>query len=162
MPVRHVVALLRERVYGAMACLATLAVLVRYTDPEPSAWATVSSVAVATGSLWVASLVADWVAHLGVHRAAPRGRAALRMLQGSGQILEAAVLPLLVLIAAGVGLLSTSTATWIAMWILVVELGVIAFLAVRGAQLRWWQELFTITALVGAGVLVVGFKILAH
>ena len=40
-PVEHVVALLRERVYGAMACLATLAVLIRYTAPETSAWARV-------------------------------------------------------------------------------------------------------------------------
>ena len=162
MPVHHVVAVLRERVYGAMSCLATLAVVVRHAGPGPSAWGRVLDIAVATGSLWAASLLADWVAHLSVHRTAPRGRAALRMLRGSGQILEAAVLPLLVLIAAGIGLLSTSTATWIAMWILVDELGVIALLAVRGAELRWWQQLFTITALVGAGVLVVGFKILAH
>ena len=154
-PMEHVVALLRERVYGAMACLATLAVLIRYTAPETSAWARVLDVAVATGGLWAASLLADWVAHLGVHRDAPRGRAALRMLQTSGQIVAAAVLPLLVLVAAGIGLLSTSTAMWIAMWILVVELGVIALLAVRRAQLRWWQQLFTIAVLVGVGVLVV-------
>ena len=161
-PMEHVVALLRERVYGAMACLATLAVLVRYTAPETSAWARVLDVAVATGGLWAASLLADWVAHLGVHRSAPRGRAALQMLQASGQIVEAAVLPLLVLVAAGIGLLSTSTAMWIAMWILVAELGVIALLAVRRAQLRWWQQLFTITVLVGVGVLLVGIKILGH
>ena len=84
------------------------------------------------------------------------------MLQASGQIVAAAVLPLLVLVAAGIGLLSTSTAMWIAMWILVAELGVIALLAVRRAQLRWWQQLFTITVLVGVGVLVVGIKILSH
>ena len=161
-PVEHVVTLLRERVYGAMGCLATFAVLERYTSPETSAWARVLDVAVATGGLWAASLLADWVAHLGVHRRVPRGRAALRMLQGSGQIVEAAVLPLLVLVAAGIGLLSTSTAMWIAMWILVVELGVIALLAVRSAQLRWWQGLFTITILVGVGLLVVGIKMLGH
>ncbi|WP_370184514.1 hypothetical protein [Rhodococcus wratislaviensis] len=161
-PVEQVVALLRERVYGAMTCLATLAVLVRYTAPDTSPWSRVLDVAVATGGLWAASLLADWVAHLGAHHSAPRGRAALRMLQASGQIVEAAVLPLLVLIAAAVGLLSLSNAMWIAMWILVVELGVIALLAVRMAQLRWWQKLFTITGLVGVGVLVVCIKILAH
>ncbi len=161
-PVAHVVALLRERVYGAMTCLATLAVLVRYTAPETSPWARVLDVAVATGGLWAASLLADWVAHLGAYHRAPRGRAALRMLQASGQIVEAAVLPLLALVAAAVGLLSTSTAMWIAMWILVVELGVIALLAVRMAQLRWWQQLFTVAGLVGVGVLVVGIKILGH
>jgi hypothetical protein len=158
----HVVALLRERVYGAMACLATLAVLIRYTAPETSAWARVLDVAVATGGLWAASLLADWVAHLGVHRDAPRGRAALQMLQTSGQIVAAAVLPLLVLVAAGIGLLNTSTAMWIAMWILVAELGVIALLAVRGAQLRWWQQMFTIAVLVGVGLLVVAIKVFSH
>ncbi|MGZ8809484.1 MAG: hypothetical protein ACXWZ0_21410 [Mycobacterium sp.] len=161
-PLEYVVTLLRERVYGAMACLATLAVLARYTAPETSAWARVLDVAVATGGLWAASLLADWVAHLGVHRGAPRGRAALRMLQASGQIVAAAVLPLLVLVAAGIGLLSTSTAMWIAMWVLVGELGIIALLAVRRAQLRWWQQLFTIAVLVGVGVLVVGIKIVGH
>ncbi|PQP23942.1 hypothetical protein [Rhodococcus opacus] len=161
-PVEQVVALLRERVYGAMTCLATLAVLVRYTAPGTSGWSRVLDVAVATGGLWAASLLADWVAHLGAHHSAPRGRAALRMLQASGQIVEAAVLPLLILVAAAVGLLSLSTAMWIAMWILVVELGVIALFAVRMAQLRWWQQLFTIAGLVGVGVLVVGIKILGH
>lgn len=161
-PVEHIVALLRERVYGAMTCLATLAVLVRYTAPETSPWDRVLDVVVATGGLWAASLLADWVAHLGAYHSAPRGRAVLRMLQTSGQIVEAAVLPVLVLVAAAVGLLSTSTAMWVAMWVLVAELGVIALLAVRMAQLRWWQQLFTIAGLVGVGVLVVGIKILRH
>ena len=45
------------------------------------------------------------------------------------QILAAAFPPLVVLAVAGFGLLSTYTAMWIAMWLLVGELGVIAFLA---------------------------------
>jgi hypothetical protein len=161
-PVEHVVGLLRERLYGAISCLATLAVLARYTTAETSAWSRVFDVAVATGALWAASLLADWVAHLGVYASAPRGRAALRLLRTSGQILEAAFLPLLVLVLAGFGLLSTSTAMWIAMWVLVAELGVIAFLAVRRTELPWWQQLLTVAGLVGVGALVVGIKIIAH
>jgi hypothetical protein len=161
-PVEHVVTLLRERLYGAISCLATLAVLARYTDTETSAWARVLDVAVATGGLWAASLLADWVAHLGVYRRGPRGRDAVRILQSSGQILEAAFLPLVVLVAAGVGLLSTYTAMWIAMWILVAELGVIALLAVRRTELPWWQQALAVAGLVGVGVLVLGIKILAH
>lgn len=158
----HAVALLRERVYGAVGCLATLAALVRYTNVETIAWVRVVDVLVATGGLWAASLLSDWVAHLGVHRSAPRGRGALRMLQASGQIVAAAVLPLLTLVAAGAGMLSTYTAMWVAMWILVAELGFIALLAVRRAQLRLWQKLVTVAALTGVGALVVGIKILAH
>jgi hypothetical protein len=161
-PVEHVVALLRERLYGAISCLATLAVLARYTTEDTSAWARILDVAVATGGLWAASLLADWVAHLGVYSAAPRGRVALRMVQSSGQILEAALLPIVIVAVAGFGVLSTYTATWIAMWVLVAELGVIAFLAVRRTQLPWWQQLLAVSGLVGVGFLVLGVKILAH
>ena len=161
-PVEHVVSLLRERLYGAISCLATLAVLLRYTAGDTSAWARVLDVAVATGGLWAASLLADWIAHLGVYGRAPRGRATARMLQSSAQILEAAFLPLVVLAVAGAGLLSTYTAMWIAMWIVVGELGVIALLAVRRTRLPGWQQAMTVAGLVGVGVLVVGIKIIAH
>lgn len=161
-PVEHVVSLLRERLYGAISCLATLAVLYRYTDSDTSAWARVLDVAVATGGLWAASLLADWVAHLGAYGRTPGGVKALRILQSSGQIVEAALLPLVVLAVAGFGVMHTYTATLIAMWILVAELGVIALLAVRRTQLPWWQQLFIVSGLVGVGVTVLGVKILAH
>ncbi|HEX2283658.1 MAG TPA: hypothetical protein VHI10_02335 [Mycobacterium sp.] len=161
-PVEHVVSLLRERLYGAISCLATLAVLARYTTEHTSAWARMLDIAVATGGLWAASLLADWVAHIAVYSTVPRGRDALRMLQSSGQILEAAFLPVVILAVAGFGKLDTDTATWIAAWVLVGELGIIAFLAVRRTQLPWWQQLFAVTGLVGVGVLVLGIKILAH
>ena len=161
-PLGHVVALLRERLYGAISCLATLAVLARYTTPDTSAWARILDVAVATGGLWAASLLADWVAHLGVYSTAPRGREALRMLQSSAQILEAAFLPIVILAAAGFDLIDTDTATWIAAWVLVGELGVIALLAVRRTALPWWQQALAVAGLVGVGVLVLGIKILAH
>ena len=161
-PVEHVVSLLRERLYGAISCLATLAVLARYTTEDTSAWARMLDVAVATGGLWAASLLADWVAHLGVYRTSPRGRDLRRMLQSSGQILEAAFLPLVVLAVAGLGGLNTYTATWIASWVLVAELGVIALLAVRRTRLPWWQQALAVALLVGVGVLVLGIKIIAH
>ena len=46
------------------------------------------------------------------------------MLQASGQILQAALLPVLGLGSAVIGLFETDTAMWIAKWILVGELGV--------------------------------------
>ena len=66
-PVEHVVAMLRERLYGAISCLATLAVLTRYTEDDTSGWSRMIDVAVTMGGLWAASLLADWVAHLAVH-----------------------------------------------------------------------------------------------
>jgi hypothetical protein len=137
-------------------------VLVRYTAEDTNAWARILDVAVATGGLWAASLLADWVAHLGVYGRAPRGREAGRMLQSSGQILQAAFLPVVTLGLAAFGVLRTYTAMWIAMWIVVGELGVIALLAVRRTQLPWWQQAITVAGLVGVGVVVVGIKIIAH
>lgn len=161
-PVEHVVSLLRERLYGAISCLATLAVLARYTTEDTSPWARMLDVAVATGGLWAASLLADWVAHLAVHSDAPRGRELLRMLQSSGQILQAALLPVGVLAVAAFADLNTYTATWIAMWILVVELGLITLLAVRRTELPWWQQALAVAVLAGVGALVLVIKILAH
>ena len=60
--VGHVVVRLRERLYGAISGLATLAVLARYTSADTNAWIRVLDVAVATGGPWAASLLADWVA----------------------------------------------------------------------------------------------------
>ena len=161
-PVEHVVAMLRERLYGAISCLALLAVLTHYTGDFTSAWDRMIDVAVTMGGLWAASLLADFVAHLSVHERAPRGVEVWRMLQASGQILEASLLPLLALAVAGFGVLDTDTAMWIAKWILVVELGLIALLAVRRTQLPWWQQILTVVLLAGVGVLVIGIKVLAH
>lgn len=92
-PVGHVVSMLRERLYGAISCLATLVVLTRYTEDDTSGWFRMLDVAVTMGGLWAASLLADWVAHLAVHEEAPHGAERWRMLQASGQILQASVLP---------------------------------------------------------------------
>lgn len=161
-PAEHVVAMLRERLYGAISCLATLAVLTRYTGDHTSAWYRMTDVAVAMGGLWAASLLADWVAHLSVHERAPRKLETWRMLQSSGQILQASLLPLLALAAAGLGLLDTETAMWIAKWVLVAELGLIAFAAVRRTRLPLWQQIVTVVLLTGVGLLVIGIKVLAH
>ena len=89
--VAHVVALLRERLYGAISCLATLAILARYSDEDTSALARILDVAVATGGLWAAGLLSHWVAHVAVFGGAPRGREGWQILQASFQLLQAAV-----------------------------------------------------------------------
>lgn len=158
----HVCAVLRERLYGAISCLATLAVLARYTTENTNPWVRILDVAVATGGLWAASLFADFVAHLSVYSQAPPRRDALKMLQASGQILQAAVIPVAVLAAAGIGLLEPHTAMWVAMWAIVGELAIIALLGVRNAQLHWWQKFFTVIGLASVGALVLVIKIVAH
>ena len=160
--VEHVVALLRERLYGAISCLATLAILARYSDADTSAWARILDVAVATGGLWAASLLSHYVAQMAVFGKAPRGRYWIQLLQASGQIVQAAVPPVIVLLLAVFDVLDTDTAMWIAMWTLVGELGLIAVLAMRRTKLPWWQQAISVAALVGIGLLVVSIKIIAH
>jgi hypothetical protein len=160
--VEHVVALLRERLYGAISCLATLAVLARYSDEATSALARILDIAVATGGLWAASLLSHFVAQMAVYGKPPRGRHWIQILQASGQILQAAVPPVIVLLLAVFDVLDTDTAMWIAMWTLVGELGLIALLAVRRTRLPRWQQAASVAGLVGLGLLVVGIKIIAH
>jgi len=160
--IEHVVAMLRERLYGAISCLATLAILARYSDEETSAWARILDVSVATGGLWAASLLSHFVAQMAVFGSPPRGRHWVQLLQASAQILWAAVPPVIVLVLAVFDVLDTDTAMWIAMWTLVGELGVITLLAVRRTQLPWWQQALSVAGLVGLGLLVVGIKIIAH
>jgi len=69
-PVEHAVARLRERLYGAISCLAMLAVLARYTSADTNAWTRVLDVAVATGGLWAASLLPLTAAFAATTRAA--------------------------------------------------------------------------------------------
>lgn len=161
-PDEHVFAVLRERLYGAISCLATLAVLARYTTADTSAWFRVLDVAVATGGLWLASLFADVVAHLGVYGTRPNRHEIGKMLQASGQILQAAVIPAGILAAAGFGLLATYTAMWVAMWSIVAELAIIAALAVRKSVLPWWQRVLAVLILAALGTVVLVIKMLAH
>ncbi|OPE44826.1 hypothetical protein BV510_30205 [Mycolicibacterium diernhoferi] len=84
------------------------------------------------------------------------------MLASSGQILQAAAVPVLILIASAVGLLDTTTAVWSAMWFLVAEMALITFAAVRKTGLVWWQRLLAVALLAGAGAAVVAVKMIAH
>ena len=157
-----VAALLRERIYGGIACLSTLLLLVRDPGEEPSAWPIVLDVVVATGSLWAASILADLVAHLAAHGVAPRGAEAVRMFRTSGQILEAAVIPLVLLVLAGVGVLRVEGALRAGVWVSVITLGLFASLAARRTKLAGWKRLLIVAALIGLGALVVLLKTLAH
>jgi hypothetical protein len=65
-----VASLLRERIYGGIACLSTLLLLLRDPADESSAWSLVLDVVVATGSLWAASLLADVVSQYRCRRSA--------------------------------------------------------------------------------------------
>jgi hypothetical protein len=158
----QVAAVLRERIYGGIACLSTLLVLVRGVATEATAWSAFVDVAVATGGLWAASLLADYVAHLAAHGHRPRGAEARRTLHASGQILQAAYVPLLLLALAGLGVLRPAGALRAGVWVSLISLGLFALLAVRRTTLPRWQRALVVAALLALGALVVGLKTLAH
>jgi hypothetical protein len=161
-PPEHVAAVLRERIYGGIACLSTLLVLVRHVETVTTPWGAFADVAVATGSLWAASLFADHVAHLAAYGHRPRGREAAQALRASAQILQASFVPLLLLVLAARGVLRLPGALRAGIWVSIVQLGLFALLAARRTNLPWWQRILIVAVLMVLGGLVVLVKTLAH
>ncbi len=152
---------LRERIYGSIACLSTLLVISGY-DPLQRPWEKAVDVLTATGGLYLASVLSEYVAHIGVHRVPPNRREVRHMLAVSGQIMAASSVPLALLVLAGLHVLQLHTAVWTGIWILVAEMGLFAFVAVRRTDLKWWGELLLVGSLVVLGLLAVLLKTLAH
>jgi hypothetical protein len=152
---------LRKRIYGAVTCLSTLLILVRYSgaDSPPSAGAV--DLAVDAGALWVAGLFADYVSDVAAHGHPNRSDMA-RNLRHSGQILEAFVLPILLLVLANLDLMPYSAALWAGIWITVLCLGLFALLAARRLPVHNGQRAALVLVLLALGALVVAVKTLAH
>jgi hypothetical protein len=158
----QVAAVLRERIYGGVACLGTLLVLLGHPEADATAWIAVADVAVTAGGLWAASVFADFVAHLAAYGQGPGGPEASRLLRASAQILEASAVPLLLLVIAGLGGMELDTALVAGVWVSVVTLGLFALLAARRTPLSLWKRAVLVLALVALGALVVAVKTLAH
>lgn len=158
----RVVSLLRERIYGAISCLATLVLLTRAPAEEVGAAGRLIGVLVVAGGLFAASLLAEALAQLVVYKRALRGPGGAEMVRTSGQILVAAALPAIPLLVSVIGWLSVDAATWIALGLLVAELGLFALVAARRLDLRWWQQVIAVAVLMAIGGLVVLIKVIAH
>jgi hypothetical protein len=154
----HLAAVLRERVYGGITCLSTLLVLAGRLGEPLDPWAAVLDLVIATGGIWAASLFAEYVSHLALHDADGE-RVNLRLLlRASGQILEAAVLPGVLLVAGALDVVRFATAVRVSVWLLVAEMGLFALLAVRRTRLPWWKQLLLVAVLVALGLVVIGLK----
>ncbi|MEV6877649.1 hypothetical protein [Amycolatopsis sp. NPDC051128] len=154
----HLAAVLRERVYGGITCLSTLLVLAGRLREPLVPWAAVLDLVIATGGIWAASLFAEYVSHLALHDVDGERVDLRSLLRASGQILEAAVLPGLVLVAGALGGIPFSVAVWTSVWLLVAEMGLFALLAVRRTRLPWWKQLLLVVALVALGLGVILLK----
>ncbi len=91
---------------------------------------------IATGGLWTASVLAEFIAHLGAHQAPPTAPQLRHLLWVSGQIMAASAVP----------------PGW----------RVFAFPAVRSTPLRWWSRILLIASLLVLGLLVVFLDTLDH
>ncbi len=161
LPLSVAASALRERIYGSIACLSTLLVITGDTALAHP-WSNVLDVVVATGGLWAASVLAEVVAHLGAHGSTPDARELRHIFWVSGQIMAASAVPLVLLALAGLRVLSAHTAVWSAVWVLVAEMGLFAFLTVRHTSLSLLRKVVLIASLVVLGLAVVLLKTLAH
>ena len=152
---------LRERVYGAVTCLSTLLILSHHGGATLAPSTAAVDLAVDAGALWAASLFADYVSDVAAHGHPSRSEMR-RGLRGSGQILEAFALPILLLVLASLGFLSSVAALWTGVWTTVATLGVFALLAARRLPVRNGQRAALVVVLLVLGGLVVGVKTLAH
>ena len=152
---------LRERIYGSIACLSTLLVITGYS-PLEHPWEKALDVLIATGGLYTASVLSEYVAHLGIHKVTPDRKEIRHIFWVSGQIMAASAIPLVLLVLAGIHALSLHTAVWVGVWVLVAEMGLFALFAVRKTALSRWGRTLLVGALLVLGVAVVFLKTLAH
>ena len=153
--------MLRKRIYGAVTCLSTLLILVRYSGADSPPLAAAVDLAVDAGALWVVGIFADYVSDVAAH-GHPSRSDMTRNIRHSGQILEAFAVPILLLVMAILGLMSYSAALWAGIWVTVLSLGLFALLAARRLPVVNGQRAALVLVLLALGALVVAAKTLAH
>ncbi|AXJ11068.1 hypothetical protein [Arthrobacter sp. PM3] len=157
----HRAASLKERVYIIFTSLAVVLALRSHADETTPAAAAATLSIVVIGSL-LGIFVADLLSHLTVHSTLPTGAELRRMMAVSAEGLGVLVTPLILLAAAGLGLLSTATALGWAIAVLVVSLGVVGFLAIRNLPIPLHHKAAIMFAEVVLSLLVIGLELLAH
>ncbi|MTD13966.1 hypothetical protein GIS00_08420 [Nakamurella sp. YIM 132087] len=153
--------LLKERLYGDFACLSSLLVLSQHTD-ESDGWSALLDLGITLVSLYFANLVAEYVAHLGVHGVPPHRAEVLKMTRAASQIVSAGFVPAILLVLAGAGVIRFPVALHASIWVLVVSLGVFALLTARHTRLGFLGRTVLVLVVLGLGVLAVLLKYLAH
>jgi hypothetical protein len=151
---------MRERLYGGISALSLLVVYAHESDVN--AWTAAATLLITALALWGTAFIAEYVAHTAEYGRLPTREVAFRTLTATYQIVEASAIPVLLLCAAGLGLISTSAALLIGRWLLVASLGVFAFLAVWRTELAWSRKLIVVAAVLLLGVVVVLVKSAIH
>ena len=152
--------MLRERIYGAIACLSALLILVRHDSPDFTPSAGAIDLAVDACALWAASLFADYVSDV-----AAQGHPNRSKMTHGLRVLARSWKP---------SLCRSCSSCWRAWascrseqpsgpgWITVVVLGLFAWLAARRLPVLNGQRAALVLVLLALGALVVAVKTLAH
>lgn len=161
-PVRPdiVVKYFKERVYATFTGLAI--VLVVAAADEPDAAHMLTALALGVLGIVAAGFVSDAIAHLAVHRVPPSRREWFLLVRIAARGLSTAVVPVLVLAGALVGLYPEGAAVVVVCGIYVVTLAVTGWLAVRRSRLSWRAQLLVLAVLLAFGLAVIGIQALAH
>lgn len=155
---------LKERIYGAFACLTTLLLLTRHTGhgTAADAWRAALDVGLALLGLWAASLVAEVLAHLASHGEGLSRREWAQMAGATWQIVSAGVVPIFLLMLAALGVVAFDLALWLGVTAVILSLGLFVYLAVRRTPIPTWQRILLMVVLMGVAALVVLLKAIAH
>lgn len=152
---------LKERIYVTFTALAVVIALWADRDHITPVQAEATLLITVVGTV-LAVLTADLMSHLVVHSAMPtppRVRHMLRVSLGAG---SAAVLPVVFVGLAAVGVWTLAGALRASEVALLVALGVVGYLAVRRVRLPGWQRLLILLGEAVLGVAVIGLELLAH
>lgn len=150
---------LKERIYIAFA---TLAVLVALRGHLADAGESIATIVVTVLGLVLAVFVADMLAHFVVHRQAASTAEVRQAIRSSFGAAGVAIVPVVLLAGAALGLWSTDTALLAGQLVVVGALVVVAYLAVRRVPMRPWQRVLALAAEGAIGLLVVTVQVAAH
>ena len=154
---------MRERIYATLTGVAVLTLLFIHVDEE-STWSAIVSVVLAMGTLWLASLFSEVLAH-GVMRNHPgyvRREVQRDIMFTAGQSLSTMVAPVVVLLISLTGLWSLRTALILAIASLMLTLGGAAIFAVRNSAFPIWARTLIVVGELALGGIVILGKVLTH
>jgi len=144
-------------IYGTIIVLAVLVAGVRAFPGDAGRIA--ATVVVTSVVLWIAHVYAHALAHSVAHDERV-SLAELRLIaRREGSVVEAAVPPLAALLLGIFGVVSTSTAVWLAFGAGLVVLAAQGVVFARVERLRWPAMLLVVAANVGLGLVLAALKV---
>lgn len=152
---------LKERVYATFTGLAIVLVVYTSTGHHSAAYA-FEILLLGVFAVVLAGFASDGIAHLAVHRTFPHGEDLRTLLRVAASGLGTLLLPLGMITLAWLDVVKLQTALLIAGYIYIGTLGLIGWLAVRRADITWWQKLAALITLVLIGLVVLSIQVLAH